>query len=269
MLKLIIPVAIAALFVHQAAQAQESAAGVNERQRNQMERIRDGARSGELTRGETQRLVGEQREIRREESAYRSDGVVTPRERADLHRDLNRSSNHIWRERHDAQVRPVAYNGPDGLSINEREARQREAIRRGMASGELTRNEAQRLWGEQRRIERMEQRARADGNFTPQERARINRQLDNSGRHIRHETHDRQRAQPHSGWQGGHDNHGQHYGQGGNQGHRYGWQGNPGHHYGHSNSSGRHFGHNNGNHFGQHRGPAQHMAFNGPRHGRR
>lgn len=198
MLKLLIPMAIAALFVHQLAQAQEPGAGVNARQHNQMDRIRDGAASGDLTRGETRRLAGEQREIRREESAFRSDGVLTGRERADLHRDLDRSSNHIWQQRHDAQQRPNTSGMHDGLSINEREARQREAIRRGIASGELTRHEADRLRHEQGRIERMEQRARADGNFTPQERARIDRQLDNSGRHIRQETHDRQRAPNHS-----------------------------------------------------------------------
>jgi hypothetical protein len=260
MLKLIIPMAIAALFVHQLAQAQEAGAGVNERQHRQMHRIGDGVRSGDLAPREADRLRSEQREIRREEAAYRSDGVVTPRERADLHRDLDRSSNHIWRERHDAQARPAAYNGPDGLSIDEREARQREAIRRGVASGELTRNEARRLWDEQRRIERMEQRARADGRFTPQERARIDRQLDHSGRHIRHETHDRQRAGSH-GWHGGGDRHGWQRGHGGGQ--HQGWHGN-GNHFGHRPGHG-----NSGNHFGQHRGHGQHMAFNGHRHGGR
>jgi uncharacterized membrane protein YebE (DUF533 family) len=265
MLKLIIPVAIAALFVHQAAQAQESAAGVNERQHRQMERIGEGARSGDLTRNETRRLTNEQREIRREESAARSDGVVTPRERADLHRDLDRSSDHIGRERNDAQTRPDAYSGHDGLSINEREARQREAIRRGVASGDLTRREADRLRSEQHRIERMEQRARADGNFTPQERARIDRRLDNSARHIRHEMNDRQQAgRRDAGWHRGHGN-GNHYGQRPNHGGH-------GNHVGQRpNHGGQQFGHrpSHSQHFGQHRGYTQHAAFQGPRHGRR
>lgn len=237
MLKLLIPMAIAALFVHQLAQAQESGAGVNARQHNQMDRIREGAASGELTRGETRRLVGEQGAIRREESAYRSDGVLSSRERADLHRDLDRSSNHIWQQKHDAQQRPTAGGVQDGLGINEREARQREAIRRGISSGELTRQEAGRLRQEQTRIERHEQRARADGNFTPQERARLNRELDRSGRHIQHETHDRQRAQP----QGSAWNHG------------------GGHGYGQSN----------GNHYGHYQGHAQHVAHHGSGFGKR
>jgi hypothetical protein len=255
MLKLLIPMAIAALFVHQLAQAQEPGAGVNERQHRQMDRIRDGAASGDLTRGETRGLVGEQRAIRREESAYRSDGVVTPRERADLHRDLDRSSNHIWQQRHDAQQRPHA--GGDGLSIDEREARQREAIRRGVASGELTRHEADRLRSEQMRIERMEQRAGADGRFTPQERARINRQLDNSGRHIRRETHDRQRAGGHdSGW------------------HRGSWQGqHNGRQFGQSPRT-PHSGQQSGrfqrsSYQGHSFGNSQRVAHAGPRYGRR
>jgi hypothetical protein len=257
MLKLLIPMAIAALFVHQLAQAQEPGAGVNARQHNQMDRIRDGAASGELTRGETGRLVGEQRAIRREESAYRSDGVLTGRERADLHRDLDRSSNHIWQQRHDAQPRPNAGGTHDGLSINEREARQREAIRRGIASGELTRQEAGRLRNEQMRIERMEQRARADGNFTPRESARINRQLDNSGRHIQRETHDRQSVQRHdSGW------------------HRGSWQGQRnGNQFGHSQRAPQHdqpSGHFQRSAYqGQNFGRSQPMAHSGHRYGRR
>lgn len=277
MLKLLIPMAVAALFVHQLAQAQETGAGVNERQHRQMHRIQEGAASGDLTRGETRRLVDEQRAIRREESAFRSDGVLTPREREHLHRDLDRSSNHIWQQRHDAQQQP--HSGGDALSINEREARQREAIRRGVASGELTRSEASRLWGEQRRIERMEQRARADGNFTPQERARINRQLDHSKQHIYRETHDRQRApQAGHGWNGGHRGH--QYGQGNGHGNHFGQSNGRGSHFGHSNGRGNHFGHSSGqgNHFGharpsahpvQHSGHMQRVAHAGPRHGRR
>ncbi len=207
MLKLLIPMAIAALFVHQLAQAQEPGAGVNARQHNQMDRTREGAGSGELRR--------------------------------------------------DAQQRPNAGGTHDGLSINEREARQREAIRRGVASGELTRHEADRLRHEQGRIERMEQRARADGNFTPQERARINRQLDNSARHIRHETHDRQRAGGHdSGW------------------HRGSWQGqHNGQHYGHSQRAPSHSqptGHFQRSAYQGHGfGHAQPVAHSAPRHGRR
>jgi hypothetical protein len=117
MLKLLIPIAIAALFMHQLAEAQEPGAGV----------------------------------------------------------DVDAQRHHP-------------------MSIDERETRQRQAIRRGVESGELTRGEADRLRHEQARIERHELMARSDGRFTPRERSRIQHELDRSARHIRHETHDRQRA---------------------------------------------------------------------------
>jgi hypothetical protein len=77
--------------------------------------------------------------------------------------------------------------------IDARQARQSNAIARGIESGRLTPREAGRLRAEQARIERHEQRARADGNFTLRERARINRELDRSRRHILRDLRDGQR----------------------------------------------------------------------------
>jgi hypothetical protein len=191
MWRLFIPLALATLFIYQLAEAEEQGAGTSARQHNQMERVRQGIASGEVTREEARRLLHEQRAVRREEAAYRSDGVLSRGERADLHRDLNRASADIARQRHDRQrVRLDAVAGDAG--IDAREARQREAIRRGIASGEITPREAERLWREQARIERSERRAEADGRISRAERVRLDRQLDNAGRHIRHEARDRQ-----------------------------------------------------------------------------
>ncbi len=79
--------------------------GVNKRQRNQKKRIVQGMRSGELTAREAGRLRKEQAKIRREERRFKSDGMLTERERVKLHRDLNRSSKHIYRQKHDRQHR--------------------------------------------------------------------------------------------------------------------------------------------------------------------
>jgi hypothetical protein len=81
---------------------------VNERQENQADRIRQGVRSGELTRRETRRVVETQRDIRQLERAYKSDGKLTRRERRDLHREQNQASRQIYRQKHDAQDRPRA-----------------------------------------------------------------------------------------------------------------------------------------------------------------
>lgn len=79
--------------------------GVNARQADQRNRIQQGIRSGELTRGEARQLGAEQRTIRQEERQYKSDGVLTRAERKDLRQDLNVASKDIYNEKHDAERR--------------------------------------------------------------------------------------------------------------------------------------------------------------------
>ena len=78
---------------------------VNQHQSNQRDRIAQGVRSGELTRGETRQLAQEQRAIRQKERLYKSDGVLTRDERKDLHLDQKAASKDIYNEKHDAEKR--------------------------------------------------------------------------------------------------------------------------------------------------------------------
>lgn len=82
--------------------------GVNQRQHNQEHRIKQGVRSGQLTKDEVRDLRSEQREIRQEERAYKADGKLTKEERKDLHQDMNDLSKDIYQEKHDGEVRPKA-----------------------------------------------------------------------------------------------------------------------------------------------------------------
>jgi len=82
--------------------------GVNQRQHNQQQRIKQGVRSGQLTKEETRDLRSEQKAIRQEERAYKADGKLTKEERKDLHKDMNDLSKDIYQEKHDADVRPKA-----------------------------------------------------------------------------------------------------------------------------------------------------------------
>jgi len=79
--------------------------GVNKRQHHQVGRIKHGVKSGALTGRETARLMGEQIQNRHMERRFKSDGHLGVGERVRLHRDLNKSSRRIYRQKHDGQQR--------------------------------------------------------------------------------------------------------------------------------------------------------------------
>jgi len=77
--------------------------------------------------------------------------------------------------------------------INERQQNQRERIGNGVRSGELTVRQTARLAHGQAQIYRMELRFRRSGEeFTNRERYRVQHELNQSSRHIRRQSHDRQ-----------------------------------------------------------------------------
>ena len=78
---------------------------VKERQMNQKARIRQGVKSGELTKGEARHLRGEQKTIQAEKQMAKADGEVTPAERAKLRRDQNKASKDIYRLKHNNRER--------------------------------------------------------------------------------------------------------------------------------------------------------------------
>lgn len=83
-----------------------AAAQINQREQQQQRRIRQGVRSGELTRREARHLERRERRINRAEwRARRSGGGINWRERRRLNRRLNRDSRAIYRQKHDRQER--------------------------------------------------------------------------------------------------------------------------------------------------------------------
>ncbi|HBY61940.1 MAG TPA: hypothetical protein DEH78_19140 [Solibacterales bacterium] len=84
-----------------------SAQRIQNRKEAQRERIEQGVRSGELTRGEAARLREQQRDIRQTVRRDRVDGGgLTPRERAKIEKKQDRANRSIARQKHDAQRRP-------------------------------------------------------------------------------------------------------------------------------------------------------------------
>lgn len=78
---------------------------VTHRQINQQTGIKQGVKSGELTKGETLRLEKEQTEIQADKKAAKADGVVTPQERRHVRREQNMANRDIRRLKNNERTR--------------------------------------------------------------------------------------------------------------------------------------------------------------------
>jgi uncharacterized membrane protein YebE (DUF533 family) len=82
----------------------QSTPGIDQRQENQQRRIDKGVESGALTPKEAERMEKGQARVQAKEDAARADGVVTKKERAQVHRAQNKQSARIYRQKHDRQT---------------------------------------------------------------------------------------------------------------------------------------------------------------------
>jgi biopolymer transport protein ExbB/TolQ len=73
--------------------------------------------------------------------------------------------------------------------IAHRQVKQEARIQQGVKSGELTKPEARNLRHDQRHIQRMKQRAKADGTVTPRERERLTAAQNHESRKIYRKKH--------------------------------------------------------------------------------
>lgn len=93
-----------------------------------------------------------------------------------------------------------AASSPAGTpGIDAAQARQEQRIDQGVASGELNKRETRRLEREQGAINRVENKAKADGSVTAQERKRLRHMQGQASKDIRGQKHDAQRRMPPSG----------------------------------------------------------------------
>lgn len=88
--------------------------------------------------------------------------------------------------------------GTSNRGIDASQANQEARINQGLRDGSLTRREAAGLEAEQRRIQQMESRAKADGRVDRYEAAQIRRAQGEASRHIYQERHDGEKR----GWGG-------------------------------------------------------------------
>lgn len=80
--------------------AQTTKKKVVKTQVNQQKRIKQGVKSGELTKGETIRLQKQQANIQRTKRKAAADGVVTRKERAVIKTKQKKASKNIARKKH-------------------------------------------------------------------------------------------------------------------------------------------------------------------------
>lgn len=83
--------------------------------------------------------------------------------------------------------------------IDKRQANQDARIQQGVQSGQLTQREAGRLEKGQERVQKMEDKAKADGVVTKKERTRIQHTQNVESKRIYRQKHDRQHDLNHDG----------------------------------------------------------------------
>jgi hypothetical protein len=96
---------LGAMAVGTLANTQTHTPVINHRQAHQQARIRQGIKSGQLTRGEARRLEAREGRIQASKLSDKASGKVTARQRRRLNARLNRSSRAIYRMKHNARVR--------------------------------------------------------------------------------------------------------------------------------------------------------------------
>ena len=90
---------------------------------------------------------------------------------------------------------PLAATAQIGTDrVDQRQSTQQQRINEGVKKGELTKSEADRLQKGQQRVQKMEDKAKADGVVNLQERQKIERAQDKQSRDIERERRDRQQA---------------------------------------------------------------------------
>ena len=80
-------------------------AQIRKTNRNQHARIKQGVKSGELTKAETKSILHDKKEIRQDVKEAKSDGVVTPVEKKEIRQDQRQVSRKINRKKHNDRNR--------------------------------------------------------------------------------------------------------------------------------------------------------------------
>ena len=102
--KSIVAATLLALSAFAASAAGTDTPRIDQRQANQEQRIDKGVASGELTKREARRMNRQQAVVNRAEDKAKADGTVSAQEKKRLTKAQNKTSRHIYRQKHDKQT---------------------------------------------------------------------------------------------------------------------------------------------------------------------
>ena len=98
-------IALFAIVFSFSTEAQTATPKVKDRQVRQQKRIKQGMKSGELTRKEVVRLERQQKNIQKTKKKAKADGTVTKKEKAIIHSKQNAASKNVYRKKHNQRSR--------------------------------------------------------------------------------------------------------------------------------------------------------------------
>jgi len=103
-MKYLILVIIALGVLSTVTSAQEKTPIINKREVRQEKRIKEGVKTGQLTKGEAKYLQQEQKEIRKSKRVAKQDGKVTKGERRMIKSEQNQANKDIYKLKHNKKV---------------------------------------------------------------------------------------------------------------------------------------------------------------------
>jgi hypothetical protein len=157
----------------------------------QQQRIESGLQSGALTTHETGTLERDESHVDRLQTQALKDGTLSPAESARIKAAQNKAGAAIAADKHNAKLgNPQSKSSRRMQADVQRNANQQARIEKGAASGALSNREVAALEHGQKRVDRTEANAAANGHVGPYEQARAQGREDLQSARIHRQKHD-------------------------------------------------------------------------------
>jgi hypothetical protein len=168
---------------------QQKPTTLQQRDKNQQDRIANGIKSGELTPNEASHIEGQEQKVNNEVKDMRAadGGKLTAADKEKVTNQENRMSREIYNQKHDAQT-----TNTDPKSVaGQRAENQQDRIANGVKNGSLTPGETSRLEKQESNIHNEAKDMRQDngGTLTQADKQRLNHQQNVESRRINRAKH--------------------------------------------------------------------------------